>query len=93
MHRILRRVGGLEKEELYKIILNRYSKVCGDHGKEIFEEKVLPAAYKVFEGEPSRLILELFRVIQNAREYKVSKIENYLSKVILEFNRGHMAPR
>lgn len=93
MHRILRRVEGLGREEIFEIILGRYSKVCGNYGRCVFEEKVLPTAYKVFEGEPSRLVLELFRVIQIAGRIKLGEIENYLSKVVLDFNRLSMAPR
>jgi len=68
MHRILKRVERLEKEELYMIILGRYSKVCGDYGRCVFEEKVLPTAYKVFEGEPFQLVMELFRVYKLQEE-------------------------
>jgi len=87
MHRILRKVDGLGRKEILGVILKRYSKVCGNYGRCVFEEKVLPLAYKIFEGEPSQFVIELFRVIQNAREYKVSEIEDYLSKVVLDFGK------
>ena len=86
MHRVLRKARGMNKKELGNLILKRYFKVCGDYGKNTFREKVLPIAYKIYK-EPSLLVMEMFRVIQIAREQKTNKLENYFSEVIQSLKR------
>jgi len=85
MHRVLKKVEGMNKEDLFGLILKRYSDVCGDYGKKSFEEKVLPKAYEVFK-DTSLLVLELYRVIKISGKCKMSKIEEYLLRVVSEFN-------
>ena len=86
MHRVLKKARGMNKKELGDLILKRYSKVRGDYGKNTFKEKVLPIAYKIYK-EPSLLVIEMFRVIQIAKRYKINKLEDYLSEVVQNLNK------
>jgi len=86
MHRVLRKAQVMNKEELDGLILERYSKVCGDYGRKIFEEKVLPLAYSLY-SENSLIVMELFRLIQYAGEIKLSKLEEYLLGVVQNLER------
>ena len=86
MHRVLKKVQGMNKKELRSLILERYEKVCGDYGRNIFEKKIFPLAYSLY-SENSLIVLELFRVIQNAGKSKLSKIEEYLLDVTQNLER------
>ncbi len=86
MHRVLEKIKGMNEEKLSNFILEKYSKVCGDYGKKTFREKVLPIAHRTYK-EPPLLVMKLFRVIQDAGNCKLSKIEEYLLDVVQRLNR------
>ena len=86
MHRVLRKAKEMNKKELENLILERYVYICGNFGKNTFKEKILPLAYKIYK-EPPLLIMEMFRVIQIAKAYKINKLEDYLSGVVRGLER------
>mgnify|MGYP001590122784 FL=1 len=72
---------GLSEEELSKAIVSEYVKVCGESGLEIFQEKVLPRAFKKFGKDYQLLTKKVLHVIELAGDCKLSEIDAYLKKV------------
>lgn len=71
-------------------ILREYEEICGDYGRNIFTNKVLPLAQDLFSGE--KLRKECDRIILKASECKTAEVDNYLRSVVMSFNKRKKEP-
>ncbi|MBI2558405.1 hypothetical protein HYW20_03710 [Candidatus Woesearchaeota archaeon] len=71
-------------KQTYNILLQEYMYTCGNQGRKLFEEKVLPNAFEYFNGDYRLLVKEIRKIIENAGECKSSEIGRYLSSITFQ---------
>ncbi len=77
--------------QIYNTLLQEYVHICGNQGRKLFEEKVLPNAFEYFNGDYRLLVHEIRKIIENAGECKSSEIDRYLSGI--EFQKVAPPPK
>lgn len=77
----------LPREDLSRDILLKYVSVCGEDGKDTFERKVLPRAFKYYGDDQIGLVKRMSRAIERAGDYRAYEVDDYLSRI--QFRSGN----